>query len=458
MLLGCNSKNELKIGILNMPMSLQSFKIRDGVSFLVGRQIHRGLISLDVNTGSYEGEMASKWMYSADKRSIIFSLKKNIYFHDGTIVSCADVKSSFDNLLLSERETSITFPVGTKFSCDGSEFRISMPYIPAQFFEMMASPAAGISKGNGLIGIGPYKIVSSGKAEIILESINPDSIHQLRFVIADKDALINKFKNGEIDDISYIGFFSDVDIDCQKITGLTPTSFWLGINSKSWNFQNERIRKAVQKLLILSLEEFPIFDKERPIKSLIPFGVTGSRLPSSDDRYISKEMIKEVKKSVAKFGKIKVTLRSSHRYDYKWAEWFKHFEKNGDFFDVEYLDNTAFFERYYRHDLSLFFVGANVTRNDPFEILSFFRSKDPVNPSQIQSDFIDKLLERATKAESVDEVRSLADQADQWILKHAYAVPLFSKRFSGCVSKKLQGYELSPMGPMAPDYSRVRFR
>lgn len=455
----CSQQNEMEInvGILNRPLNLKSYEIRDGVSTIVGHQIHRGLLQYHHETGQVVSYAAKDWQYSDDYKSLIFTLDTSIKFHDGTDLNCRYVLDSFNNLLINKSSTSIKFPKSVKFKCDKQKFIMSMDTIPSTIFETLASPAASISKGiNNDIGIGPYKIVKMMDKSIHLEKVDFPK-HKLNFIIDKRDNLIRKFKANMIDDLLYLGLFEDLKIDCKKVVSYTPTTFWINLNTSMPILNSKINRNLIYNFFLLGIDKSKIFENENKLNGLIPYGVLGhnQEVSKTNSKLSLKEIQIILKKLTSKQGKIKLTLRKVNENMYNWDKLVTILDPDKSIFDVEYLDNPMFFKLYYQNKLSMFFIGANITRNDPFEVFSFFRPDDKVNPASVKKDEISKLEEKYIQSTSIAERKLLAKKANEWLLSESYIIPLFSKKLSGCVNKNLKGISISPVGPLMIDYSRV---
>lgn len=459
LMLGCRTEGsqEINVGILNLPRSFKSFEIRDAASSVVGHQVHRGLLTYHPETGEIINYAAKEWFYSENYTKLNFVLRDDIKFHDGSPLTCHDVKNSFERLNTSGDNTSLKFPDKISFACDKNTFSIKMDIIPSIIFDLIASPTAGISKGNGEIGIGPFKIIKYIANKIELQHHSVPS-KKLNFLIGTQEELKQKFSKGEIDDLIYLGFFEEVKLpDCQAVTGSTPTAFWFNLNTKAWGFDNLENRKIIQSLLHKVALETALFEKENSLNGLIPYGLLGHNqainnfsLSDSVERLRVKLLV-----LVKKYGRINFTLRQANQTNYDWSRFFTLLDPEKKIFNVEFLDNQVFFKRYYEKKLELFFIGANISRNDPFEVFSFFRKYDKVNPSQIENDFIDKSQVEYSKASSIKIKNQIAIDANNWIIQNAFVVPLFSKRLNGCVSKRLMNLKVSPLGPLVIDYSIV---
>src|SRR5246127_1043721 len=57
---------------------------------------------LKFDTGNYPqvvGDLAASWTVSADRRTYTFKLRQNVMFHDGSRLTSADVKASYDRII-----------------------------------------------------------------------------------------------------------------------------------------------------------------------------------------------------------------------------------------------------------------------------------------------------------------------------------------------------------------------
>src|ERR1700686_1500028 len=75
-----------------------------------------GTISYDAQVGT--PELAESWEISADKKTYIFHLRKGATFHDGTPVTAADVKWSFDRAIAAGGFPAVQMAAGSLVSAD----------------------------------------------------------------------------------------------------------------------------------------------------------------------------------------------------------------------------------------------------------------------------------------------------------------------------------------------------
>jgi len=256
--------DEIVIGIPNPPLSLSSFRIRDGVSTLIGRQIHKSLLRFDDQTGNIVGDLAESVKLLPTENTIRFKLKKGLKFHDESPLDCRSTKESIDLLIHSTEQLPLKFPNDTITRCEpDGEFSIQFSKsLHPLILERLASPASSISKANGLVGCGPFKLLENSQDRIILEEAGSRKRKRLIFKIDETEALVKGFKEGLIHDLSYLGLLSGIKrlglTNCKIQSGLSPTSFWLSFNTRtnSLNRLDNRKKSSNESVLGSKTQKF----------------------------------------------------------------------------------------------------------------------------------------------------------------------------------------------------------
>ena len=145
-----------------------------GGTHLVTGNIYNGLIFLDEQFNP-QPDLAESWTVSADGRTFTFALARGVTWHDGRPFSSADVKFTFDEVLLKYHART---KAGLETVLDGIDtpdpatvvFRFKQPYGPLlQRLDVVEAPilAKHVYEGGDVqnhpanqqpIGTGPYKL------------------------------------------------------------------------------------------------------------------------------------------------------------------------------------------------------------------------------------------------------------------------------------------------------------
>lgn len=173
--------------------------------------LFNGLVEIDENAEPVP-ELATKWEIADDGATYVFELRPDVKFHDGTPLTAADVKWSYEAVLLrnhARTQSSIGPALATPCapapeppSCPSIEaveasganpatvtFRFARPYapllqqlthtegaiLPKRVWDGQPPPTAATPwpAGTNPIGTGPFRFVSHDASEIVYER-NPD--------------------------------------------------------------------------------------------------------------------------------------------------------------------------------------------------------------------------------------------------------------------------------------------
>ncbi len=76
--------------MFSLPLSLDPIKMNDTASLAAGNLIYDGLLKFSPSLEIQEA-LAESWSTSSDGKTLIFKLRHNIKFHDGTPITADDV-------------------------------------------------------------------------------------------------------------------------------------------------------------------------------------------------------------------------------------------------------------------------------------------------------------------------------------------------------------------------------
>src|SRR6478672_8976753 len=125
-------------------------------------------------------QLAESWEWAADGKSITFSLRKNVTFHDGTPFDAAAVKFNIERMKTapdSKRKAELAPVSGVEvLSPDKVKFNLSEPFVPllanlSDRAGMMVSPKAASEKAGEFaaapVCAGPYQFVERKSRDLI---------------------------------------------------------------------------------------------------------------------------------------------------------------------------------------------------------------------------------------------------------------------------------------------------
>jgi peptide/nickel transport system substrate-binding protein/oligopeptide transport system substrate-binding protein len=172
----------LKIPLGSDPVTLNPYLSTDAVSNIVIDSIHRSLFMVSPKSSKVLPFIVYRFEISDDGKRYIFELRRNVKFHDGTVVTASDVKKSLLRTLKGNLKHYFNMIKGADDYIKGFEtdvegikvindfkLEIELEYPFSPFIKNLALNAASITreKNNILIGCGPFKLVKWKKGEYI---------------------------------------------------------------------------------------------------------------------------------------------------------------------------------------------------------------------------------------------------------------------------------------------------
>lgn len=230
--------------------------------------IHRGLLNYDAN-GALSPELAVSYNVSADGRTYTFKLR-DAKFHNGSSVTSADVKASFERILAATSKATYKNELSVIESIDADDpktvvFKLKTPFAPFMHYlalpESAILPAAWIaaeaSNPNAApIGAGPFKFASweHGREIVVTKFIGyykagkpkVDEVHYVFY--ADENTRVNAIRSGDADIIDYVPWKDASTLEADSKLHLVSTTgpfMMLQFNTKFEPFSKPDVRKAI---------------------------------------------------------------------------------------------------------------------------------------------------------------------------------------------------------------------
>jgi len=263
LLAGCSESvkesGTIKVGLSQLPMSLDSRYATDAASHRIQEFIHRGLVKLDERFQP-QPDLAESWEHP-DPLTWQFKLKEGVLFHDGSPVRTSDVAATLNAILdvskasplraglaaiesvkvVSERELLLKLnkPDASLLT------RLKIGVLPKELAEKGHSP-------RDTIGCGSYRLAFRGENRVDVELMNGlEGVKKISFVgVKDPVTRSLKLVRGELDFtqgelpphlLPYLKQQQGVEIQYHPST----TFSYIGMNLQDDHFKDLRVRRAL---------------------------------------------------------------------------------------------------------------------------------------------------------------------------------------------------------------------
>jgi len=266
-----NHKDFLRLNLGAEPSLLNPILSTDSASSSVEGMIFSGLMRVNTEL-EMAPDLAEKVTISKDGRVYTFRLKKNIRWHDGTAMTAADVKFTFDTILDPKTNTvrrsnyiidgkKIRFTVIDKYTIRAN---LPQPFSPFLIHMGMGILPRHLLQGKNIntdpfnrhpIGTGPFTFQDWKSGHHILLNRNSDYFGEmpklegiLMKIIPDERTALLALAKQEIDEASipkkdYKKYKNHKGINVFRYEDLLYT--YLGFNLEHPLFSDHRIRKAI---------------------------------------------------------------------------------------------------------------------------------------------------------------------------------------------------------------------
>ena len=234
------------------------------------QNIHDGLVTADKNLKIIP-ELAESYEVSSDGLSYTFNLRKGVKFHDGSDLTSADVKYSFETLMDPDTgavNKPVFNSVGSIETPDDFTVIIKMDQINMPFLGRLAALGAGAIipegsagiQGETPIGAGPLKFVRREMGnEVELERFDdywngPACIDRLiAKEVTEPTVRLTGLRTGEMDLINDIPADRIEEIKADKNLEVLSWSHgvfdFVNLNYKHEPFKDERVRLAIDYMI-----------------------------------------------------------------------------------------------------------------------------------------------------------------------------------------------------------------
>jgi len=255
----------LRVGLAQLPMSLDPRFATDAASHKIQALVHRGLVRLDDGFRP-QPDVAKSWEHP-DALTWLFYLQSDVYFYDGASVTAADVKATLQGVL----DSNLASPLRAGFSSIDSIEVVELHTLRITLNKPDSSILTRLSLGivperlanqphqaRDMMGCGYFQVQSWQGNDLRLQRIQTDAqdnsesnIHSIVFTRV-KDAVTRSLKlvRGEID-------FAQNDLPADLLPYLekqpnlqiqtrpSTTFSYIGLNMQDKMLKDVRVRRAL---------------------------------------------------------------------------------------------------------------------------------------------------------------------------------------------------------------------
>jgi peptide/nickel transport system substrate-binding protein len=414
------------------------------------------------------GDAASEWTISPDGLTYTFKIRPGIKFHDGALMTAADVKATYDKILSppdgtrSVRRNAYT-AIASIEAPDSATVVFRLKFPSASLFDNLASPWNVIYPKkyldkdpnyfkNNVVGSGPFKFKSYTRGATFEGERNPDYFVKDRpylngykfFISPETSVRAAALRSGR----AYIEFrdmpASEVDaikkqLGDKVVVQHTPMvgQFGIGLQNTVKPFNDVRVRKAIT----LAVDRYTggkvlsQITGLHDVGGLMRPGTLWALPPAELEKFpgFGKDIEKnraEARRLLAEAGYpngFKTTLKNRNvklPYQdfavYVIQEW----RKVGIEVENRPLETAAWFADL--RDTGNFELCVQPTvesMDDPDEFLRRYTTGDPLNYGRFSDPAIDDLFSRQARTLDPTERRKLVHQLQRLVLEKAYYMP-----------------------------------
>jgi peptide/nickel transport system substrate-binding protein len=283
-------RKELRVGVVGLPAQLDPATALEGAGPLVARQIFDTLLAFRDGSTEVDPALATRWNVSRDGLVWTFSLREGVRFHDGTLLTAAEVAAFFQRQLAPDAPGAV-WPallrgrpgvVRDVRALDRAtvQFTLLQPYAP--LLTVLAHPGLGIAKvsGDRLVGSGPYRVVDVAAGRMALEAFagywgGPPRSERIVFLeVTNDDNAEAEFDARSLD----VWFPTGPP---RRMTGALSTPGlrvgYLAFQTEKEPFSRKKIRHAVAAALDPAVIGVALESAAVPMQSFLPPGVWARR-------------------------------------------------------------------------------------------------------------------------------------------------------------------------------------
>jgi peptide/nickel transport system substrate-binding protein/oligopeptide transport system substrate-binding protein len=282
------TSSALELALAQDPTSLDPAMIVDVTGGSVAAKLYNGLVKFDERM-NVAPDIASSWLINGDGKTYTFILRRDVYFHNGRLLTARDIKYSFERVLSPDsgsRRKWLFEPVaGARAFMEGGAEQVSgikaiddftlqieLERPLAVFLEFLAMPNAYIVPpeeverwerdfSDHAVGTGPFVLQEWRHDQRISLVRNdryfdaPARIDGITYrIIPEEFTQVAEFESGSLDVLEipaaeYARLFADPIRQKQMKARVGLNTYYLGFNCQRAPMDNAKFRRAVSQAI-----------------------------------------------------------------------------------------------------------------------------------------------------------------------------------------------------------------
>jgi peptide/nickel transport system substrate-binding protein len=485
----------LKIALRSDPGSYDCHATISSTPAMAIGPVYSTLLKIDAfHYPKIVGDLAQSWTISDDKLTYTFTLYPNVKFHDGSSLTSADVKASFDRIrhppegVISVRKA-LFADIKTIETPDPQTVVFTLSEPDPFMIVALAHPlnciysAALLAKdqtapAREVIGSGPFKLVDRVPGTHIVYEKFPDYfrrglpyLDRVEFVIVSPPAVVPSLIGGQVDADIFTFANSIVDRikqargnDIVFDTSTATTFNYVAINGKRKVFDDPRVRRALrlaidldsgeknlQKLVSLN-DHTPFF---RPTNAnVLPPEELGKMAGYGHDMQKAREEAKRLLKEAGATD-LKLTLLGPDTSD-PFASLAVFLIDNwraiGVTVEFRPLTIAQYTQAKNNDDYDLALDWNAPVSDNPIEVLELFARPNRITFAGKPDEEIQKLYAALKKESDPTKAKDLAQAIQRRVLENNYALPTFWATRTTAMHREIHGWKTPPSFYLGNDF------
>lgn len=453
------------------------------------------LLRIDpANYPNVVGDLAESWKISSDGLAYEFRLRPNIRFHDGSALTSADVRASFERMrnppsgVVSVRRELLSDVAAIETPTpDTVLFRLSKPNVA--MLSLLAQPYGCIYSENLLrgdpayparrvMGSGPFKFVrhtpgAEWVGERFREYFHPGLpyLDGFKALSLSPSATVNALAAGQV----MVDFRGVTPPEAERVVASQgnkvrifeakpsiSTLFLAAVNTQKPALADVRVRRA----LALAIDHW---GGAKAMERSSTYSVVGGLArPGSEFARSNAELEQlpgfgrnieaaraEARRLLAEAGQgnLKITFLNRKPWPFFGVFLIDQLRQIGVTAVQEQVEDPQFFARRRVGDFDLAIEYPHDYMDDPTGKWSGFVSFDrnPANVGRFSDNKVDTLMERQSQIKDPAKRLAVIRELEDYILNQGYTLPFFWGRRTTVVSSELQGYVPAPTNYVGQD-------